>query len=216
MSTSHTILPIVFTLVGGPFIPMFQVFGTPEGPSPAGCIRPETLFISRPARGTVVNTAGAAFLEDFGEGIPVLEMSGTTGFGGEISGYSAGFTVFKNIELMFENYLSRRQQLSEGGIDPNIVRLFYFDTLNAEAFMVYPNEFVFERSKSRPLLFQYRMRLTVLQDILESALNSSTVDSLLSQIGGVNIPQIGNTLGGTLQGLNNIISTFGGLIPVTD
>src|SRR6185437_6490323 len=106
-------------------------------------IKPQQLNLARNARGTVFNTATAAFLNDFGEGVPTLEISGNTGFGSE---FGQGFIDFKALEGLFANYLNLRQQ----SFSPNDITLTYIDTINVEAFNVYPMRFTLQRTARSP------------------------------------------------------------------
>lgn len=193
--------PILFALYGSG-VPLVVPFGIPA----LGLVRPEQLSISRSARGTVVHTAEDAFLEDFGEGIPRLTIAGHTGWNGSPL---AGLPGFKLLEGLFINYLQQRRRLATVGSDPNGVQLVYIDTLNVEAFSVYPHEFVLERTRQRPLLYMYRMQFSVLKDLLQSALFSQSGDFLsVGTIGGDFIAKVG-ALG------NSIFRTGPGAPPPT-
>src|SRR5579872_5883614 len=110
-------------------------------------VKPQNIHITRSARGSIFNTASAAFLNDFGEGIATVNISGNTGYGAQ---FGKGFLQFKNMEVMFSAYLAARQT----AIDPSGVVLLYIDSLNAEAFSVYPMRFTLTRSsQANPHLF---------------------------------------------------------------
>lgn len=155
-------LPIVFILVGSPLLqglPGPVVFG-----NPGMIIRPESLSISRPTRGTITHTAKSAFLDDFGMGIPILSLSGHTGYNEPLPGF-AGLPALKVIESLFILYEQSREQLATINADPDLVKLYYFDVLNLQAFSLFPQELTVERMKTRSLLYFYRMRFAVLQDL---------------------------------------------------
>jgi hypothetical protein len=171
MPISQKNRPIILILQGGEFfslgiIPVPFLFG-----SPGGIVRPENLQILRPARGTVVHTAGAAFLDDFGEGVGTIVMQGHTGWSEPAL---AGEVAFQQLRLMFQEYLARRKRTKLANLDPDGVRLIYLDSLNLEAFLVYPHEFSLKRSRTRPLLYMYHLRLSILRDLLQEGVSEVT------------------------------------------
>jgi hypothetical protein len=174
--------PIIFTLLSfkGPLslsafagnlalsqLPLFVIFGSP------GILKPESISYNRIARGTVSNTIDGAFLDDFGEGLPSVQIQGHTGL------KTGGFEAFKLLELMFQSYLFRRQQLLKQEQDPSGVSLWLIDTVNVEAVSIYPMSFTLERSRAHPLLYNYRIQAVVLTDLLEDL--ESTLSSKLQK-----------------------------------
>lgn len=173
-------VPIALVLFGGGIVTPF-VWNTP-----LGGVRPEHIGLARPSRGTITHTAGAAFLDDFGEGVGQLVLSGHTGW---IQDGTPGFVKFKVLEAIFVEYLRRRKALAAAGQDPNDVKLWYLDVLNAEALSVYPHEFRLERTRSRPLLYLYHMRFAVLLDLLQEGIRQA-----VEIVGGLNLPLAANGL----------------------
>jgi hypothetical protein len=161
--TDQKYRPIALLLMLNGF-PVFAVlFNVPW----LGTIRPEQIHLTRPARGTVTHTTGAAFIDDYGEGMGTLTIMGHTGWN---AGLLPGILKFKAIEQLFIQYLALRQTRAAGGLDPDAVQLWWLDTLDLEALAVYPHEFVLEKTKSRPLLYFYRMRFSVTEDLLQGAI----------------------------------------------
>lgn len=160
-------LPIVFILQGGELfaekIPIPILFGTG-----IGLVTPENWQLLRPSRGTITHTATAAFLDDFGPGVPMLLMSGTTGWS-EPKEFG-GIVGLQALEVMFQEYLNRRKRMAEAGLDPDLVHLLYLDALHVQALLVYPHEFQIDRTKNSPLLYFYHMRLSALRDLKYEAL----------------------------------------------
>jgi hypothetical protein len=160
-------MPIVFILYSGlnlidlatGEIPIIVPFGIPL----IGLVRPDHLSIHRRARGAIMHAARGAVLDDFGEGAPQLLMQGNTGWRGSLI---SGMTGFKLIELLMIEYERRRLTRTQQGRDPNDVKLWYFDVLNLEAFEIYLHESTFEKDRTRPLLYFYRIRATVVKDLL--------------------------------------------------
>lgn len=127
--------------------------------------RPEEVAITNPTRSTPIQTLGGAFLDDFGQGIADITLAGTTGWHGTSS--VPGELMFINLRnMLIEQFHASRQAASEAGQDPNMIKMYYADTLNTVLYEVYPSSFQLRRSKSRPLLFQYTIRLIGLDKIL--------------------------------------------------
>lgn len=167
MPIDQSDLPLIFALQGGASflgpIPAPVVFGTA-----VGLVRPERLDLDRPTRGQIIHTADRAFLDDFGEGVQELVFMGTTGYDNP-SGW-AGLVSFKALELLFVEYERRRKRTADLLLDPDSVKLYYFDVLNLEALSLYPRRFRLTRSRQRPLLYQYDLRFDVVEDLLTNTL----------------------------------------------
>lgn len=134
-------------------------------------IRPEDLTRVDSSRLTTQQTLGGAWVDNFGPGIPSLNISGHTGwrrrFG--VDDERDGQERFK---YLFENVFTRwhklRNDAMKAGDNPDKVRLVFADALDQFAVVVAPVSFTLKRSKSRPLLCQYQIALTVVsQDIDE-------------------------------------------------
>lgn len=144
--------PIAMVL-WGMGIPMFHYFS----------LRPEEFEYDIPSRANVHQTLGGAWVDDFGVGLKRVILSGTTGWRGTVIPGELWFVAFR--ELVYETYFQRRQRAAFLGQDPDMVRLFYVDTLNYVACWVHPVEFSHERSKSRPLVHRYRIQLVVVEEL---------------------------------------------------
>lgn len=134
-------------------------------------IRPEDLTRVDSSRLTTQQTLGGAWVDNFGPGIPSLNISGHTGwrrrFG--VDDERDGQERFK---YLFENVFTRwhklRNDAMKAGDNPDKVRLVFADALDQFAVVVAPVTFTLKRSKSRPLLCQYQIAMTVVsQDIDE-------------------------------------------------
>lgn len=134
-------------------------------------IRPEDLTRVDSSRLTTQQTLGGAWVDSFGPGIPSLNISGHTGwrrrFG--VDDERDGQERFK---YLFENVFTRwhklRNDAMRAGDNPDKVRLVFADALDQFAVVVAPVSFTLKRSKSRPLLCQYQIAMTVVsQDIDE-------------------------------------------------
>lgn len=123
--------------------------------------RPEQMEYHEPNRVSVMQTLGGAWADDWGAGIVEVTMSGTTGWrGGSLLPGEASFLYFR--ELIVERFHERRLALANQGLDPDAVQLWLADTLNSKVAQVFPVSFVLKRSRTRPLLFQFDLRLSVL------------------------------------------------------
>jgi hypothetical protein len=159
LSQKH--LPIGLILMGGgPIIPF--TFGIPV----LGAIRPQEFAVIRPARGQVVHTAERPFLDTFGQGVAHLQASGHTGWGS--GAYEIpGVLLFKALEFLFTEYHTRQMTLARAGLDPALVQLWWIDTLNLQAFSIYPLAFHAKKTSSHPLLYYYSIQAVVLIDFLQ-------------------------------------------------
>lgn len=122
-------------------------------------LRPEELSYEIPSRSVVHSTLGGAWIDDFGIGIKTIHLSGHAGWreGGE-----PWFILFR--ELVYETYFRRRLEASNSGQDPDDIGLYYADTLNLIMARVHPTEFIHKRSKTKPLLHQYSIKLSVVKE----------------------------------------------------
>jgi hypothetical protein len=183
-------------------VPIVVVFES----SGRGVIRPQELSITRPGKGVVINTADGAFLDDFGEGVATILLGGHTGWD-----QGGGLAALKTIEQLFIEYHSRRSFMRQNNMDLNAVQLWYIDTLNLEAFSIYPQEFSVTRSREHPLWLFYRMKLIGLADLLETlsvTLFGKTYGPLSLGPSGLLPALISST-----ASFGALATSFGGLLP---
>lgn len=183
-------------------------------------IRPEDLTLSKPSRVAVHQTLGrdvAGWVDNFGEGLPTINISGHTGWRQSRYLQMDGAEAFAVLQsFLTENYHDTRQNAINAGADPASIRLLFIDTLNDNAFVVEPTQFVLKRSKSRPLLRMYNITLQVIGYAAYSnvvkvkpingyagngvvALKRAT--TALADLVPFVLPTIGGTLGGALSEL---------------
>lgn len=136
-------------------------------------IRPEDLTRVDSSRLSTQQTLGGAWVDNFGPGIPSLNISGHTGwrrrFGvdNERDGQERFRYLFENV---FTRWHKLRNDAMKAGDNPDKVKLIFADALDQFAVVVAPVSFTLKRSKSRPLLCQYQIGMTVVsQDIDELA-----------------------------------------------
>lgn len=124
-------------------------------------LRPEDFSRTDPSRVTVHHTLAGAWADNFGPGLASIQISGTTGWRGGADG--DGETRWKALrDNVFAAWHQRRKDAIAAGRDPAMVKLIYADALNDFAAEVAPLNLSLRRSRSRPLLIQYSMALTVL------------------------------------------------------
>lgn len=159
-------------------------------------VRPEDLTRSEPARATVHQTLGTGgatgWVDHFGEGLPVVNISGTTGWHYNPALGRDGFQSFEALnELVAHRYPQFRQDAIDSGRNPDGVKLIFVDLLDNFTYPVVPTQFVLRRSKSRPLLYQYNISLQA---------TSTSIDAPL-----LALPEMGSVFGG-LGALGRVMS----------
>ncbi len=146
--------PIAFALLrGGRLVPGGQV---------TLIIRPEELSREEPSRVTVQQTLGGAYLDHYGLGISTISIQGNTGWrAGQSEDGGQHFERLRS-DIFLRWHELRAEQQGRG--DPDIIELVFSDALDNISVVVAPQNFRLQRSKSRPLLYQYSMRLVVLRE----------------------------------------------------
>lgn len=127
-------------------------------------IRPEDLTVNRPMRLTVNQTLSKGtqgWVDDFGQGLPTITISGHTGWRPTTSGLDGVQAFDKLSRFINDQYPNLRQIAVNYGRDPGVAKLILVDLLDNFAWEVAPTQFVLRRSKSRPLLYQYNITLQV-------------------------------------------------------
>lgn len=137
-------------------------------------IRPEELSIGFPSRLSVNQTLGGAWADSFGEGIEEGTFAGTLGWRAT-SDDSGGTERLINLKTFaYSDWHARRAAAVAKGDDPAKVRLMLIDTLNNYSRVIAPKVFELKRSKSRPLLAQYRFNFVMLsRDLVGKELQGS-------------------------------------------
>ncbi|MEX3764457.1 hypothetical protein [Paraburkholderia phenoliruptrix] len=131
-------------------------------------VRPEELTHTSPARQSVQQTLGGAWGDVFGAGVDTINISGNTGWrqGADAKDGVQRFLDLKSTVL--DQWIVQRAAAYKLGRDPSKVQLWFVDTLDQFAGVVIPGQVVLRRSKSRPLLLQYQIPLTVVSDKIGS------------------------------------------------
>lgn len=135
-------------------------------------IRPEDLTRSEPSRATVHQTLGrdiTGWVDEFGAGLPSLNISGTTGWRFREGINMDGEAAFHALnDLVMKDYHAAKQAAIDAGINPALVKLIFVDLLDNFTWSVVPTQFQLRRSKSRPLLFQYNISLQAIDVDIET------------------------------------------------
>lgn len=127
-------------------------------------IRPEEMTKSDPSRGSVQQTLGGAWLDDFGTGLSNITIKGHTGWRGTDS--LSGESLWTDLHgVVLARYHAERATRVAQGRDPDRVQLLFADQLNDLSLVVYPERFSLHRHKSRPLLKLFDISLIVLGDV---------------------------------------------------
>ena len=189
-------------------------------------IRPEDLTRQDPSRLSVVQTLGGAWGDDFGPGIGNITLSGTTGWraGGGVADGEARFKQLRT--AVFDEWHIRRAAARKAGKNPDAIALVLADSLNNTIDQVAPNSFTLRRSRSRPLLLQYQISLTVLGkgssgldggggDVIGnggSGDDESLLDTIIASMSGAidRIGQLSKDIGSFID--RNFTSYVGGFI----
>jgi hypothetical protein len=162
-------------------------------------IRPQDLTRNEPSRVSVHQTLGrevSGWVDNFGEGLGSVTISGHTGWGG--GGRPDGVKAFEALnKLVQHDYHAAKQAAIDSGADPGGVKLLFVDMLDDFAWPVTPLNFVLRRSKSQPLLLQYNISLQAL---------STSIDNPL-----VLLPQNGGITAG-VRSLTGAIATLNGYV----
>lgn len=124
-------------------------------------LRPEDFTRNDTSRVNVHHTLGGAWADNFGPGLPTIQIAGHTGWRGGQDGN--GEDRWRTLrDTIFTAWHNRRKEAVEQGRDPATVKLIYADMLHGFDVEVAPMALTLRRSKSRPLLIQYQLTLTVL------------------------------------------------------
>lgn len=117
-----------------------------------------------PSRLTVQQTLGGAWADNFGPGVPTININGHTGWRG--SGLLGdGLELFQELrDTVFNQWHAARKAAIAAGKDPDLVKLVFVDALDDFVSTVAPLNFTLRRSKARPLLAMYQISMICVGD----------------------------------------------------
>lgn len=133
--------------------------------------RPEDLQYTHPSRGNVIQTFDGGFVDDFGEGLVDIVASGHTGWNGGVLPGELKFYAFRDLVTL--QYHQRRALKAKAGQSIDSTKLYWVDTLNLLVYEVYPVSLTVKRNRSRPLLYQFTLRMTGIKAVFSLAGASS-------------------------------------------
>jgi len=216
------------------YAPISFVFhNTADGSKPivqTMAVRPEELTRSDASRLNVTQTLGGAWADNFGQGLPTIQIAGTTGWGqGAMpDGYQAFLALYK---LIYVGWHQARAGLVKSNQDPNLVKLIFDDQLNGYTWVVAPTQFVLKRSKSRPLLSQYQINLTYVSADIASTMavvkqmNADKQQAAIASLGATYtefsafVKSLNSSItaffGPIQQGVNDLLSATSSLLGTT-
>jgi hypothetical protein len=145
-------------------------------------VRPEEVTRTDPSRTTVQQTLGGAWGDEFGAGIATINISGNTGWRSDSSAKDGIQRLIDLKSTVFDQWHARRLAAYQSGGNPDFVQLMYVDALDQFTSQVIPGQFVLRRSRSRPLLAQYQIPMTVISDQLGAY--STPASSIASEVLG--------------------------------
>jgi hypothetical protein len=123
-------------------------------------VNPEDMQVDEPARVTVTQTLGGAFVTDFGQGLPTVTISGTTGYKKRTNAEGRetdGFEEFKNFrDRIYRGFISEN--------DPKL-SLYWYNWEDDEYYQIQPTNFRLMRNKAEPLLYRYEFRFTCIRKL---------------------------------------------------
>lgn len=151
-------------------------------------IRPEDLTRPDPSRTVIHQTLGGAWLDSWGAGLPSVQISGTTGWGG--GGRKDGLEEFKRLHsTIFKRWHDERESAIRNGFDPDKVKLIFCDDLDEFTWVVAPLNFVLRRNKARPLLSQYQINLGWVSDGVADRKEAEAAIAAMAESMAISKPQ---------------------------
>lgn len=134
-------------------------------------INPETTAYNFPSRSTVVQTLGGATIDHFGIGVPMITLTGTTGWG--VRGNIDGFKAYKALQELYELYqfelgqqesrkTTQTRKYPVTALISGDLKIEYTDGPSQLTYRVHLQDLKINRTKARPLLFPFTLVMRVL------------------------------------------------------
>lgn len=193
----------------------FVLHDTSKGSPPVEVglvIRPEDLTRTDTSRLSTVQTLGGAWVDNFGPGLPTVQIAGHTGWGG--GNRPDGIAEFQKLyDTVFARWHALRADAVKSGLDPDKVKLIFADGLDDFTWVVAPQNFILKRNRSRPLLSQYQINLTyVSDDVKETMAALSDLKRLASGEGFIEVIARKNGLESLAASLKKVTEAINGKI----
>lgn len=132
-------------------------------------LNPQDFSQREPVRGQVVQTLGGAYVDDFGRGLPKVQISGNTGWRlkhmPDGAGLLDGWQAFKALRSdIFRFYTDAKDEVRTFLHNPNY-EMRWYNWGEDEYYAIHPEDFQLQRSASNPLLYQYSFPFTCIRDL---------------------------------------------------
>jgi hypothetical protein len=172
-------------------------------------VRPEELTRTDPSRTTVQQTLGGAWGDEFGPGVPTVNISGNTGWMTDSAAKDGIQRLIDLKSLVYDQWHAKRLAAYKNGGYPDLVVLMFTDVLDQFTSSVIPGQFVLRRSRTRPLLAQYQIPLTVTSDALGaySTPPASILAGSAQALGLTSLLDSINSITSFMNGISSWIST---------
>ena len=119
--------------------------------------RPEAIQYNHPSRGTIIQTFDGGFVDDFGEGLTDIVVSGHTGWRqGVVMDGMMAFITFRELVIRMFHQL----RAAQAALPIENVKMYWVDSLNACVYEVYPLSLQTSKNRQSPLLYRYTLRMT--------------------------------------------------------
>jgi len=174
-------------------------------------INPEEFSVTEPARITVTQTKGGAFVDHFGRGLKQVTIRGVTGYKppqreGKVAKIS-GHLHFIELRKLIRDW-------TEYAKDPNTSKdhvMRFYNWTDEEYWEIAVTQFTLQRAVNRPMLYQYNISFTVLRDIdrapKEYGVGIEYYDYLMQP--EARVPIVANKVNTEIGFLNNTINKVG-------
>lgn len=124
-------------------------------------LNPEDYQQTEPNRMQTNETLGGGYIDAFGAGLVDFSIKGTTGFKNQTKNPRSGFEKFVELRDLIREVYKDADPLSSTNPEP----MKFYNYTDKEYWAVYPERFALSRNKSKPLLFQYDIKLVGLHKL---------------------------------------------------
>lgn len=146
-------------------------------------INPALKNFTHPIRTTLTQTEGGAWIDDFGMGVPTLQLQGNTGWRPLYGRYNNstipdGFQAFQHLYTDIIRYFFNLRGQTK---DPELIEMIVVDDVDQVTYRVTPTQNMqLQRTKSSPLLFPYTVNFIVNWSSLSTAAMKSVTDPVIT------------------------------------
>lgn len=123
-------------------------------------LNPSDMSMDEPPRISAIQTLGGAYVSNFGQGLPSVSISGTTGYNArrKASGdIQDGYTEWKAFrDKVYRYYVKTKSTQLE---------MFWYNWEDDEYYEVVPTAFRLMRSKSEPNMYRYEFRFICIKKV---------------------------------------------------